>query len=1052
MRTIRVFLSRSARVRGYCTFKPQRIPTVPEALHGHLFRSDVPSTSSEECIHLKLPRLRSESLQEHFRIISEELTQEYRALLECAASFSFTYPKPPKWKLVVGWTRYSHSGVIEQVNFPQEDVFFFDVETCVQDGQLPTLAVALSDKAWYCWCSERLVLPETPVPYLTRLKHLIPIGGAEKARVVIGHNVGYDRARTREPYCERKTRVRFMDTMSMAIPIYGMADHQVATYETDDSDFVLREKRYERWRDVWDDRVCRNSLLAVHQHLYRDEHRMTKESKRFQEFFVKEDIDTIRNNFQALVNYCADDNLACSQIFKKLWAEFQERFPHPASLFGMLNVGNAYLPINENWDLFYKNNDNICEQTKEAGARALVNAARGVLEELTCENDKPKHDAWLFDADWSRKGDRRYPEWFIKLFSKRGNVYLDVASMTSGDVVMKSALTPAIFGMVYGPYPLHRSRYLGWGYLVPNHEKEQKLRSETESTSVVETDEIYRHICKVISRNKAEYGAMEPVGNAHRLGPFLFYQLQHPLGSDNVGDPLGKHFLRYIDSKLLRPTRYVDEFFVLLEALKTTKFWTNYAKRVESEIPVWYNSDDDAARIGAIAPAIIPTGTVSRRSVHKLWVTLTNESGTARIGTGIKNLVQAPKGKVIVGADVDSQEQWLAGLFGDASFAKSFPESARRPGMTPFSNMMLAGSKSDGTDLHSVVAKQLKIDRGQAKGLNYARMYGAGEIHAAKTLAQAGMSSSQAAETAKELFAMTRGTEAYWKMIRAEIKPLLLRFVDEWTGADKLDCYLTVDGNYYIPSYENILKSFTIEFENWLISLVKQQCPDISSANIVCSIYENYTDAVRLFSGGYESATFNYLEMQTLCDVLRTPVLGCQLSNSLSALPEGTPDRRHFSQKYRRSVMNWLVQSSAVDFLHLLLVCMEWLCTEYSIDARFIISIHDEVRYLCTEKDAPRLALALMLGNMYVRAFISSKLGLEQLPSSVAFFSQVDCDTVLRKEVDIPCFNPDGTPVPPGISWTMDDLLKITGGSLEDDAVAVDSTPKNDDERLSASS
>ncbi|VDM71696.1 unnamed protein product, partial [Strongylus vulgaris] len=144
------------------------------------------------------------------------------------------------------------------------------------------------------------------------------------------------------------------------------------------------------------------------------------------------------------------------------------------------------------------------------------------------------------------------------------------------------------------------------------------------------------------------------------------------LGAQNVGDPLGKHFIRLIEAEVLRPTRYVDQFFVLLEALKSTKFWTNYKKRYESEIPVWYS--EEGARVGAIAPAIIPSGTVSRRSVHKLWVTLTNESGTNRIGTGIKSLVQAPQGSVLVGADVDSQEQWLAGLFGDASHAGTLRE------------------------------------------------------------------------------------------------------------------------------------------------------------------------------------------------------------------------------------------------------------------------------------------------------------------------------------------------------------------------------------------
>ncbi|EYB88112.1 hypothetical protein Y032_0252g225 [Ancylostoma ceylanicum] len=999
------------------TYKAQHIVTVPELLHRHLFQSDVPSTSSAAPFHIELPTLKSRSLQEHFRITAEELTQKYKEFLEQAALFPFHFTKPSEWILETGWIRYSHSGVTEKVEYPLEDVFFFDVETCVQDGQLPTLAVALSAEACH-----RLV-HGSAVPTAAHLYHLIPVGGSNKARVVIGHNVGYDRARTREPYEQMKTAVRFMDTMSMAIPMFGMADHQVVTYETDDSDFTLREKRSERWRDAWDDRVCRNSLLAVHQHLYRDDHRLTKESKKFQEFFVKEDMNAVRQNFQVLVNYCADDNLTCSQIFKKLWPEFQNRFPHPATLYGMLNIGNAYLPINENWELFFNKNESTCNEQKEAGARALITAAKDVINSLKTDDEGTILDAWLFDVDWSYKNDSEFPEWFFKLFSKRGNAYLDCASLSSEDVVMKSAFVPLIFGMTYGPYPLHRSRSLGWGYLVPNPVESP---TSTERTCLLRTLQEYEHVCEVIARNKAEFGDIQPSGRSHNFGSFLFYQLSHPLGAQNVGDPLGKHFLRYINSKVLRPTRHIDEFFILLEALKTTKFWTNYTKRFESELPVWYESDD-GPRLGAIAPAIVPAGTVSRRSVHKLWVTLTNESGTNRIGTGIKSLVQAPEGCVLVGADVDSQEQWLAGLFGDASHAATFAASSRHPGLTPFSNMMLAGSKAEGTDLHTVVANQLQIDRGQAKALNYARMYGAGEAHASKTLAQAGMDSKRAAQTARDLFKMTKGTESSWKKLRREVQPLLRAFVDE---RDDLPDYLTVDGNFYIPNYDNKLRSLATDFEQWVTAKVLKKNPTLSEESIVVSLYESYTDPVRLFSGGYESATFNFLEMQTHRDVLRTPVLDCRLSDSLSALPEGTPDRDQFAAKYKRSVMNWLVQSSAVDFLHLLLVCMEWLCSEYSIHARFVISIHDEVRYLCSEDDAPRLGLALMLSNMYVRSFISCKMGIEQLPLSVAFFSQVDCDKVLRKEVNTPCFAADGTPLPNGVSWTISDLLQITGGRL----------------------
>lgn len=61
------------------------------------------------------------------------------------------------------------------------------------------------------------------------------------------------------------------------------------------------------------------------------------------------------------------------------------------------------------------------------------------------------------------------------------------------------------------------------------------------------------------------------------------------------------------------------------------------------------------------------------------------------------------------------------------------------------------------------------------------------------------------------------------------------------------------------------------------------------------------------------------------------------------------------------------MQSSAVDYLHLILVAMKWLCEEHDIDARFCISIHDEVRYLVCSEDRYRAALALQIANLLTR-------------------------------------------------------------------------------------
>lgn len=71
--------------------------------------------------------------------------------------------------------------------------------------------------------------------------------------------------------------------------------------------------------------------------------------------------------------------------------------------------------------------------------------------------------------------------------------------------------------------------------------------------------------------------------------------------------------------------------------------------------------------------------------------------------------------------------------------------------------------------------------------------------------------------------------------------------------------------------------------------------------------------------------------------------------------------------QFMTSRVNWVVQSSAVDYLHLMLVAMKWLFEEFAIDGRFCISIHDEVRYLVREDDRYRAALALQVTNLLTR-------------------------------------------------------------------------------------
>ena len=57
-------------------------------------------------------------------------------------------------------------------------------------------AAAVSKEAWYSWSARHLVDESAPVPASCAVSpaQLIPAGG-DRARLIFGHNVSYDRAR-----------------------------------------------------------------------------------------------------------------------------------------------------------------------------------------------------------------------------------------------------------------------------------------------------------------------------------------------------------------------------------------------------------------------------------------------------------------------------------------------------------------------------------------------------------------------------------------------------------------------------------------------------------------------------------------------------------------------------------------------------------------------------------------------------------------------------------------------------------------------------------------
>ncbi|CAI4859769.1 CBM_collapsed_G0055680.mRNA.1.CDS.1 [Saccharomyces cerevisiae] len=119
---------------------------------------------------------------------------------------------------------------------------------------------------------------------------------------------------------------------------------------------------------------------------------------------------------------------------------------------------------------------------------------------------------------------------------------------------------------------------------------------------------------------------------------------------------------------------------------------------------------------------------------------------------------------------------------------------------------------------------------------------------------------------------------------------------------------------------------------------------------------------------------------------------------------------------------------------------MEYIIKKYNLEARLCISIHDEIRFLVSEKDKYRAAMALQISNIWTRAMFCQQMGINELPQNCAFFSQVDIDSVIRKEVNMDCITPSNkTAIPHGEALDINQLLDKPNSKLGKPNLDIDS-------------
>jgi DNA polymerase gamma 1 len=907
------------------------------------------NTDNTSAISFDLPELQGTTLDEHFYKLGLDAAEPY---LTNAKQFTRANapPKPRKWVRRSGWTKYYPDGRTEAVDAPQEEMLCFDTEVMWKESSFAVMACAVSPTNWYAWLSPWL-LGESDND-----RHLIPLGDPSQPRIIVGHNIGYDRARIAEEYDIEQSKNNFLDTMSLHVAVNGMCSRQRPTWMKHRKNRELRDKiagetdnvelanllgnkaLTEEEEELWVGRSSVNSLRDVAKF-----HLDVTIDKAQRDQFGELDRAGIRDKLDELLDYCAADVAVTHRVYKIVFPNFLEVCPHPVSFAALRHLSSVILPVDKSWESYIANAEAKYQKLSDAVQERLINLTEKALE-IKGDEEKWSNDPWLRQLDWSGqevkmvKGKKKndpprpaarqkmpgMPQWYKDLFVKKdGPIGLSV----------RTRVVPLLLRLAWDGNPLVWSDKYGWTFRVPlaeAHKYNQKQMQEC--TAFDEQD---------ISLQDDRAGTYFKI--PHKDGP-----------TARCANPMAKSYLPYFEKGILS-----SEYEYAKEALDmnaSCSYWISARDRISSQMVVY---ETDGAKgpdrvfgdseTGYILPQVIPMGTVTRRAVENTWLTASNAKKN-RVGSELKSMVKAPPGYCFVGADVDSEELWIASLVGDAQF--------KLHGGNAVGFMTLEGTKAAGTDLHSRTASILGITRNDAKVFNYGRIYGAGLKFASTLLRQFNPSLSEAETTkvASNLYKATKGTKTNRKTLHKSA----------------------------------------------------------------------------FWRGGTESFVFNKLEEFAEQERPRTPVLGAGITEALMS---------RFINKggFMTSRINWAIQSSGVDYLHLLIISMDYLIRRFNIDARLAITVHDEIRYLVKAEDKYRAAMALQVSNVWTRAMFSQQMGINDLPQACAYFSAVDIDHVLRKEVDMDCITPSHTQaIPHGESLDITSLLAKPESYLDPSITSMD--------------
>lgn len=392
-----------------------------------------------------MPPLRGRNIREHFIALGQETAEPYLSMAEKFANVELP-PMPISWEMQrAGWTKYGKDGTVEPVSdLGDERIVCFDVETLYKLSSYPVMATAATPNAWYSWLSPTLFEAPPAEPDVKRefwdtrtpqhhCHDLIPLFSSNRERVVIGHNVGYDRQRVKEEYDLTRTSTRWLDTLSLHVATRGITSVQRPAWlkhkknklekiqHTSEALAVMMEEAetegdaemldsLKQWGQAgesdmealnnrWEDVTAANSLAdvaALHCNIPVDK----SIRNRFGDDSITHASQLVPELHQ-LLTYCATDVHTTHEVYKKVFPLYRASCPHLATFAGVLTMGSSFLPVNESWERYLKAAEDKYVEMDEGVRKALR-----VLAEKLRKEGKREGDVWAEQLDWTPKSAR----------------------------------------------------------------------------------------------------------------------------------------------------------------------------------------------------------------------------------------------------------------------------------------------------------------------------------------------------------------------------------------------------------------------------------------------------------------------------------------------------------------------------------------------------------------------------------------------------------------------------------------------------------------------